>query len=155
MSSMIRPDELKRSVPLTWSAGLGTDVWDLFCAIVDGDLEAVRRLVARDPSLIRCQYHYRTPIYFAVRENRLDIASFLLERGADPLSLAVDDTLLEICSDRGLAEMERLLETHHARVQNASPRGEPVAAAIRERDPAKMRGLLDGTPDLLHRGDGR
>ena len=152
---MIRPDELKRSEPLTWSTGLGTDVWDLFTAIVGGDLDGVRRLVAKDPSLVRCQYLYRTPIYFAVRENQLGIASFLLERGADPLSLAVDDSLLEICRDRGLAEMERLLETHHARVQNASPRGEPVAAAIRERDPARMRELLDPSPDLIHRGDAR
>ena len=152
---MIRPDELKRSEPLTWSPGLGTDVWDLFTAIVGGDLEGVQRLVAKDPSLVRCQYMYRTPIYFAVRENRLDIAAYILERGADPLSLAVDDSLLEICRDRGHREMERLLETHHARVQNASPRGEPVAAAIRDRDLPRARALLDGSPDLLHQGDAR
>ena len=152
---MIRPDELKRSEPLTWSPGLGTDVWELFSAIIGGDLEGVRRLLAKDPSLVRCQYMYRTPIYFAVRENRLDIAAYLLERGADPLSLAVEDSLLDICRDRGHAEMEKLLETHHAFVQNASPRGEPVAAAIRDRDLPRARALLEGSPDLLHQGDAR
>ena len=29
---MIRPDELKKDELLLWSAGKGTDVWDLFCA---------------------------------------------------------------------------------------------------------------------------
>jgi ankyrin repeat protein len=37
----------------------------------------------------------------------------------------------------------------------ASSIGEPIAAAIRERDMAKVRTLLDASPDLLHAGDGR
>jgi ankyrin repeat protein len=152
---VIRPDELKKSEPLTWSPGLGTDVWDLFCAVIGGDLETVRRLVAKDPSLVRSQYMYRTPIYFAVRENQVAVAAYLLERGADPLSLAVEDSLVDICRDRGHAEMERLLEEHNGVVLNASPRGEVLATAIRERDLAKVRSLLDGSPGLLHEGDSR
>ena len=29
---MIQPDELKKSDPLQWSTGTGTDVWAMFCA---------------------------------------------------------------------------------------------------------------------------
>ncbi len=150
---MIQPDELKSNEPLLWSPGRGTDVWALFNACIAGDLAAVERLVARDPSLVRCQYAYRKPLYFAVRENRLDVAAFLLERDPDPMNLWVDDNPLDIARDRGYAEMEKLLETTLATTFNASPRGEPVAAAIRAHDLAAVRRLLDADPGLLHAGD--
>jgi ankyrin repeat protein len=152
---MIRPDALKKNEPLKWSTGMGTDVWDMFCACIAGDLEAVRRLVEKDATLVRCQHVYRTPLYFAVRENRVDVAAFLLEHGADPLSLAVNDSLLDICRDRGYAKMVILLETHLADKYNASPKGEPVAAAVRGHDLDKVRSLLDAEPELLNTGDER
>lgn len=152
---MIQPDELKTDEPLLWSTGTGTDVWALFSAIVGDDLTTVRRLVEKDPAIVRCHHAYRTPIYFAVRENRLSIAEFLLDHGADPLSLAVNDSLLEICLDRGYAEMERLVAAKLLNIHNATPRGNPVAAAIRARDVPRVRSLLDAEPGLLHAGDER
>jgi ankyrin repeat protein len=127
----------------------------MFCACAAGELEAVEQLAANNPLLVRCQHVYRTPIYFAVRENRLEVAKFLLAHGADPLSLAVGDSLLEICGDRGYAEMEALVAGHLANVLNASPRGEAAAAAIRGQDMDAMRRLLDAEPELLHAGDMR
>ena len=152
---MTQPDALKRNEPLMWSPGNGTDVWEMFCACIKGDLASIQRLLDKEPSLARCHYTYRTPIYFAVRENRLEVAAFLLDQGADPLSLAVNDSLLDITRDRGYREMERLLETTLAARFNASSKGEPVAAAIRERNPAKVRALLDASPELLRAGDAR
>src|SRR5687767_12117097 len=115
---MIRPEELKKNQPLVWSTGRGTEVWDLFCACIAGDLEAVQRLIGNDPSLVRCQHAYRKPLYFAVRENRLDVAAFLLERDPDPIGLAVNDSLLEIARDRGYVEMQKLLESKLASLHN-------------------------------------
>jgi ankyrin repeat protein len=152
---MIRPDALKKSAPLKWSSGNGTDVWDLFCACIAGDLGSVKKLLAKDPALARCNFAYRTPLYFAVRENRIDVVRFLLENGADPLSLAVNDSLLDICRDRGYAELEKLLEANLAGAQRASPKGEVVAKAIRERNLDEVKRLLDAQPELLHIGDGR
>jgi len=80
---MIQPDALKRTDPWLWSAGRGTDVWAMFCACAAGDLDAVKQLIAKDPSLVRAHYEYRTPLAFAVRENQLAVADFLLEHGAD------------------------------------------------------------------------
>jgi ankyrin repeat protein len=150
---MIQPEELKKNEPLLWSTGKGTEVWELFCACISGDLAAVERLVSIDPLIARSQFAYRTPIYFAVRENQVEVARFLLEHGADPLSLAVNDSLLDICRDRGYSEMEKLLEASLASNQGASSKGEPIAAAIRERDLAKVRSLLDASPELLNAGD--
>src|SRR5262245_887929 len=74
---MIQPEELKANVPLKWSPGRGADVWKMFCACRDGELATVERLITRDPSLVRCSHAYRTPLYFAVRENRLEVAALL------------------------------------------------------------------------------
>jgi ankyrin repeat protein len=150
---MTQPDELKKNERLVWSAGIGSDVWELFCACIAGDLEKVQRLIAKDPSLVRCQYNYRKPLYFAVRENRLPVVELLLDRDPDPIGLAVNDSLVEIARDRGCAEMESLLTAKLASIHNVSPRGEPVAEAIRQRDPERMRRLLDASPELLHAGD--
>src|ERR1700690_3200554 len=120
---MIRPDALTKDEPLKWSPGTGTDVWDLFCACRTGDLPTVKRVVEKDPSLVRSQHAYRTPIYFAGRENQLEDPPFLLEHGTDPLGLAVNDSLLTICRDRGSAELEKPLETSFAEFQRASPKG--------------------------------
>jgi len=152
---MYQPDELKKAEPLLWSPGKSTDVWELFGACVAGDLATVERLVGKDPSLARCSYAYRTPLYFAVRENRVVVVAYLLEHGGDPLSLAVNDSLLEVCRDRGYAELEKLLIESLAKLCNASPLGEAVAEAIREHDLVKVRALLDDSPELLEAGDQR
>ncbi|MFN0104425.1 MAG: ankyrin repeat domain-containing protein [Bryobacteraceae bacterium] len=152
---MRRPMELRHKKPLLWSTGRGTDVWHLFVTAAEGDLPGMRRLLRKDPSLVRCHYNYRTPLYFAVRENQVRAASLLLSHAGDPLSLAVNDTLLTITRDRGYSGMQRLLEEHlHSRFR-ISARGEAVGAAIREKNIRKVRKLLDASPELIQAGDER
>jgi ankyrin repeat protein len=138
-----------------WSPGTGLDVWAMLCAAASGDLQGIKQLVTKDPSLVRCHYAYRTPLYFAVRENRVDVAAFLLDHGTDPFGLAVNDTLLEISRDRGYVSMEKLLESRFASLYGASPEGEQIAAAIRERNAPEARRLLDASLPLLHVADSR
>jgi ankyrin repeat protein len=152
---MFQPDELKKNEPLVWSVGTGTEVWEIFCAAMKGGLETIKRLVNGNPNIVRCHYAYRTPLYFAVRENRIEVVGFLLDHGADPIGLAVNDSLLQITRDRGYTEMENLLESKLLRLHGASVKGESIAAAIRERDLTKVRSLLDTDPSLLNAGDGR
>jgi ankyrin repeat protein len=152
---MDQPEELKSDRPLKWSPGRGTDVWAMFRAAMAGDVQTIRWLLQQDPSLARCHYHYRKPLYFAVRENRLEVVRLLLDHDPDPTGLAVNDSLIEIAQDRGYAEMEKLLETKLSDVHGASSRGEPVAAAIRAGDLNQVRALLDASPDLVKAGDTR
>jgi ankyrin repeat protein len=150
---MLQPAELKSEMQLTWSAGRGTDVWAMFQACAAGDLPTVQALIARDRSLARAHYDYRKPLYFAVRENRVEVVRFLLEHDANPLDLWVDDSPLEIARDRGYTVMERLLSETLEQKFNASPKGEPIALALRNHDLEKMRELLDAQPELLRKGD--
>jgi uncharacterized protein len=152
---MLQPAELKSDEKLLWSSGRGSDVWALFQACAAGDLNAVQALIARDPSLARAHYGYRKPLYFAVRENRVDVARFLLDHDSNPLDLWVDDDPLEIARDRGYAEMERMLAESLESKFNASPKGEPVALALRNHDLKRMGELLDAQPELIDKGDKR
>jgi ankyrin repeat protein len=151
---MIRPEALKKAEPLLWSAGIGTDVWEMFCAAMTGDVDSITRLLARDPSLVRAAHAYHTPLYFAVRENQLEAVRLLLEHGADPI-WGMDDNLLDIARDRGYVEVLELLQRTLSDQHGASPRGEEIAEAIRSGNLTKVRELLDADPDLIHAGDRR
>jgi len=150
---MTQPDQLKSAEPLQWSPGRGIDVWAMISAAIAGDLDAIRELVERDPSLVRSHYGYRKPLYFAVRENSVAVARFLLERDPDPFGLAVNDSLLEIARDRGYMELEALIDDASRRLCGATPEGNPVCDALRERDLERAGALVDESPALLHTGD--
>ena len=152
---MLRPAELKSDEKLEWSSGRGSDVWALFQACSAGDLQTVQALIAKDRTLARAHYDYRKPLYFAVRENRIDVVRFLLEHDANPVDLWMDDSPIEIARDRGYAAMGRMLLDTLETKFNASDKGEPVALALRRHDQKKMRALLDAQPELLGKGDKR
>ena len=145
---MVRPEELTRNEPLLWSAGNGTEVWDLFCACATGNLETVERLVGSNPSLVRAHYEYRTPLYFAVRENQMAVAGFLLDRGANPFYNGED--LIEMSRLRRLPDMEALIESHRSKSSLVNRPGEnELAKALAD---AAGRGQLEAVRSLLDRG---
>jgi ankyrin repeat protein len=145
---MVRPEELTKNEPLLWSAGNGTEVWDLFCACAAGDLESVERLVGGNPSLVRAHYEYRTPLYFAVRENQIAVARFLLDRGANPFYNGED--LIEMARIRRLADMEALIESHRRKSSLVNRPGQDDLGA--ELADAAGRGKLEVVRSLLARG---
>jgi ankyrin repeat protein len=123
----------------------------MFCAAMRGDLDAIKRLLAKDPSLVRSHYEYRTPLSFAVRGNQLAVAAYLIEHGA---TFAFGN-LLEMAADRGFAEMRALLENALGISCDPASGGEVIATAIRERDSAKVRNLLESDAKLVHANDAR
>lgn len=150
---MIRPEALKKHEHLIWSNAMGDDVWAMFCACIKGDLEAIRLLLEQHPPLTNCAYDYHTPMFFAVRDNQLETAAFLLERGANPVSSGTNDPLLEIARDRGYTGMQQLIKKALAGPYAAAPGGEVIAEAIRGRDLAHVQSLLDTSPELVNAVD--
>lgn len=111
---LIRPVEL--SPGRRWTLADGTivptdDVFAMFVAAREGDMAAVKRLVAHRPVLATVEYNYTPPMHFAVREGHRDIAEFLLNHGADPAyrSYPFQESLLTFAEDRGHVELADLL----------------------------------------------
>jgi ankyrin repeat protein len=144
---MVQPDELKKNEPLVWSVGNGAEVWELFCACASGDVEIVKRLVNANPSLVRSHYEYRTPLYFAVRENRMDVATFLLDRGAN-LFFNGDD-LIDMARVRGLSDMQALLESKRPKFERFLSPVQRLAQALRNSGASQAAAMIH---DLLAPG---
>jgi ankyrin repeat protein len=136
---MIRPIDLKDD-----------DVWSMFQASWNGDLEQVKALVARRPELAVCEYNYTPPIHFAVREGHLETVRFLLKQGADPTyrSYPFQESLLTIAQDRDRHEIALLL---HDILARQFPVTEGVAGfldAARRGDLERIRKELTVDPSL-------
>lgn len=152
---MFQPEDLKLNTPYTASTGTGIDVWTLFRACCDGDLQTVKQLISKDPLLAGCEFEYRKPIYFAVRENQVGVAEYLLDHDQYPLAPSFHDSLLDIARDRGYHAMQQLLETKLAERFDIRPEAEPLAGAIRANDRSTVELLLETSPHLLHVADAR
>ena len=145
---MVRPEELTKDEPLLWSAGHGPEAWDLFCACAAGDLEAVERLLRANPSLVRAHYEYRTALYFAIRENQMAVARFLLDHGGNPFFNGED--LIEMSRIRRLPEMEALIESCRPQASRVSrPSENGLAKALAD---AAGRGQMETVRSLLQQG---
>lgn len=152
---MYQPKELASTDRLKWSTGRGVDVWQMFCECIDGNLPGVKSLLDRDPSLVRCHYGYRTPLYFAVKENRLEIAQLLLDQAADPLAMEFGDSFVVQAKDRGYHAMAALLTEHMAKQHAVSPMGDRSAELIRAGDENGFLRFLEENPEAIHQGDRR
>jgi ankyrin repeat protein len=132
--------------------------WEVLIAATSGDVAAMGRMLAEDPSRSRAGYFYTPSIHFAVREGHVDIVQMLLDAGADPewnghygLSLA------EMARERGHEAVATLLErTRDGRGRTAqSPTREDheIHNAAAAGDLKRIKKLLDADPSLLDRGD--
>ncbi len=148
---MTQPELLKKDELLLWSTGSGTDVWKMFTAAASGDLQTIKELLEKDPSLVRAAFDYRNAMSFAVRENQPAIVEYLLSQKANPVNSGTDDTLLQIAKDRGYKEIQLMLEK--ATGTKATPGGTIIAEAIKSRNIERVRILLDQYPELLHARD--
>ena len=139
---MRRPAALRGARPLLWSVGTGDEAWAMFRAAAGGDVRALRRMLRRNPALARCQYAYRTPLSFALREGQRAAVELLLEY------VPLTGEAVKAARERGHDELAAALE------RRLDARGEPLAAAIRARDWRAARRLLDGDPSLVRAHDG-
>jgi ankyrin repeat protein len=134
-------------------------VWKVISASAEGDIEALRRLLAVDPRKRSCEgYFYTPPIHFAVREGHVEIVKLLLDAGADAeWNGHYGLSLIEMARERGHEGVATLLEkardSHGRTAQSPTREDHEIHRAASAGDLPRVRALLDADPSLIHRGD--
>jgi ankyrin repeat protein len=149
---MRQPEMLKTEDYLPWSRGRGVDVWAMFVAAMNGDLATIGALEARDPGLLKCEFEYFTPIHFAIRENRIDVVRYLLERGVRPV-FAFEGPVVEAARLRGYEELAGFLGDWLLEHFQIRPEGDAIAAAIKNFDVERVKELVESAPEMVHAAD--
>ena len=148
---MIQPDEFRTERPYGPCGSRGCDVWDAICAVVGGDVAALRGLLERDPNIAR----YHQPIHFAACGGHLEAVRVLLDGDADPDAEFNGADPVTAARDRGHEAVARLLEDARIRRGRARPAAadHPIHDAAAAGDIARVRALLDAEPGLVHMSD--
>lgn len=132
------------------------DLWNLFEASAAGDLATVQRLIETRPDLVNAQYNYTPAIHFAVRESRLDVARYLIDRGAETIdyrSYPFQDSLLTIAEDREDRAMADLLIKVAAQRFPVSPGVAAFLDNVKRGDRESVRTALAADPTLARASD--
>lgn len=115
---LVRPYEM-RSGQTDWRGHWTTDdIWDILIASRSGNVQRVRELLAKDPTLVDADYWYTPPIQFAVREGHIDVVKALVEAGADTSHRSLDgrETLMDFATDRGHSRVVEYLNNVNPRM---------------------------------------
>ncbi len=150
-----KPVELA-SNDLDWTGRWhGEDIWQVLTAARDGDLERLRALVERDPTLVQAEFWYTPPLHFAVREGHLDAVRLLTETGADIFhrTLYSQETLLDVALDRGHDDVAHHLRGELRRRANSEGDRHAIHDAVAASETTAIERLLAAQPDLVNRGD--
>lgn len=128
-------------------------------AIRDGDLDAVKRLLAEHPDYLDVETPFGSWLDLAAKKGKLEIVRFLVERGLDVNRLNHYDRRPLCCAAVGgnLAVVAYLL-VHGARADLPGPNesANPMFGAIRSRSPEIARLLLaHGLDASIDYGNGK
>jgi ankyrin repeat protein len=123
-----------------------------------GDVPTLRRLLERDPSLVRGGHDVAAPLPFSVREGHLDAVRVMLDAGAEPDGTGFwGDTLIETARDRGFDAIAQCLEDASQRAVRVRPAethiDHRIHLAAEAGDLKQVRALLDADPLLVGRSD--
>lgn len=132
------------------------DLWSLFAASASGDLAAVKRLLEARPELVDARYNYTPAIHFAVREGRLEVARYLIGRGAETVdyrSYPFQDSLLTIAEDREDHAMVDLLRRVATPRFPVAPRMAAILDSVTRGDRDAVRAWLAQDPALARASD--
>lgn len=156
ISRMVKPSELEDSGYVARTKGSGPEVWAMFCTTIRGDLEAIRKLVKRNPDLVRCVHYYTQPLKFAVREGHGDVVRYVLERGASPFyrTRHFHDSLVNLAADREHEDIVNILEEAIGErsggyTRETEPLANELIEAVHALDYEKTTNIVRSSPERV------
>ena len=152
---MLKPVELYEQQIIALSSGQfasTADIWRMFTATKEGDLNTVRQLVLNCSGLATYEYNYTPPIHFAVREGHLNIVEFLLDYWSDPAyrTYSFRDSLLTMALDRQFDSIADLLRNRLYQDFSIRDNLDQILAAASEGDLDQLKLLIGGRADLIN-----
>ncbi len=154
------PENLETDEYDGWYMGRGRSVKRAVKAAMEGDLDTIRACVDAEPELLHCNIRYREPLYFAVGNNHIEAARFLIDSGAEITYKSGNrhhQRPIERAEDRGFGEVAELLKSSLEKRYDVlyRPEGEEIAALIREHDLSAALEYLDRSPESMRAVDAR
>lgn len=145
------------TVRMTKPEGIPDDVWQLYSAVVHGDLAHTREVLATQPELMHYELWYEFPIHYAVRAGQADIVRLLLKAGINPARSTYTysswQVLLPLAIDRERHRIHDLLIAEMQSRFNYRSDYKPLWDAIHRDDFAASKQLIEDDPQLIHIGD--
>ena len=154
------PTDLDTDAYHGWYMGRGRSVYKIIKAAIDGDLAIVQSCIQEEPELVHCNIHYREPLYFAVGNNHLDVAQYLIENGAEITYKSGNrnhQRNIQRAEDREFTEMAKLLKNGLEKQFDVLYRseGEELAKHIRENSLSAVLEILTQNPEYIKAIDER
>ncbi len=133
------------------------EAWKLFAASANGELAAVKRILAETPDFMHTFVWYESPLHFAVREDQIEVVRELLNAGINPaysnFTYSSWQSLLPIAKDRGFDEVHAMLVAEMQQRFNYDSGYEPLWTAIADGQIDSVQKLIDANPKLVNIGD--
>jgi ankyrin repeat protein len=117
---------LSGCLPVSQSNHPTLDYTPVAAAATSGDLATVRTAVGNDPSLVKAatDWDHATLLHDAVQQNHQDVATYLLDKGADVDAVTSDGlTPLHMAAQNGNVEMCTLLLARGAKINAVDAKG--------------------------------
>ena len=140
--NLIRPFELQPEQPKWLNRWLPEDVWNLLVAARSSDVDSVRRLLQKDPTLVHANYWYTSPLRIAAREGNLKVVQELLRHtsiwDADPIDDR--DNVAQIALDHGHQDLALYLRSQNS---SLTAKDLPIHLAVQQREYDTVKTFLN------------
>ncbi len=140
--ALIRPFELQPEQPKWLNRWSPEDVWNLLKAACVGDVNSVRNLLKKDPTLVHANYWYTSPLRIAAREgHELVVKELLLHKSIwdeDPIDNR--DNVAQIALDHGHCDLALYLRNQNA---SLAAKDQAIHLAVRQREYETVNTILN------------
>jgi ankyrin repeat protein len=123
-------------------------------AIIDGDLEKLKKLVYECDVNEKLDNHLGSPLFLALDSGKYDVASFLIQKGADiNEEIGYGNILMKFVRDNDYESVKLLVDMGANLSVKDSDKDNVFSIAVRENNPQIFKKLMEGFKKRYHDGN--